>query len=225
MIRSILEWPVRKQLECEPSILNRARIKALSYALHLKIFTTSLLLIYYLLENYRLQAARAAVLLVIAVVYYIALSRGFQWRKAVHTAIVIFMVIIWTNLYVFRNGLDLVTLQYVVIIIIAAFYGLGNRLGIIYSVIAVVPFILYVLLGNHLGAYIVWGPQGSGRISIAILLFQNFMILVLINYFFFSSFYDTISDLDARRDELRSSPRAWKIRRKSSKRNTCTRST
>lgn len=203
MIRSILEWPVRKQLEGEKNILNRARIKVLSYALNLKILTTTLLLIFYQLENYRLQAVRSAVLLAIVVLYYIAVSRGFQWRKAAHAAMVIFMVIIWTNLYIFQKGFDLVTLQYIVVVSVAAFYGLGNRWGIVYSTIALVPFIMFVLLGRHLDGYISWGPHGSGRITIAILLFQNFTLIVLINYFFFSSFYETIHDLDARRDELR----------------------
>lgn len=205
MIRSILEWPVRKQLEEEPSILNRARIKVLSYALNLKIFTTTLLLIFYQLEHYRIQAIRAAVLLAIVIIYYIAVSSGFQWRKAAHAAMVIFMVIIWTNLYIFQKGFDLVTLQYLVVVSVAAFYGLGNRWGVLYSTLAVVPFIAYVLLGHHLDGYISWGPQGSGRITIAIQLFQNFTLIVLINYFFFSSFYDTITDLDAKTVELRSS--------------------
>ena len=205
MIRSILEWPVRKQLECEPSILNRARIKVLSYALNLKICTTTLLLIFYQLENYRIQAARAAVLLAIVIVYYIAVASGFQWRKAAHAAMFIFMLIIWSNLYFFQKGVDLVTLQYIVVVSVAAFYGLGNRWGVIYSTIAVAPFLAHVLMGQHLSGYIAWGPLGSGRITIAIQLFQNFILIVLINYFFFSSFYETISDLDARRDELRAS--------------------
>ncbi|GGN04955.1 hypothetical protein GCM10010967_44970 [Dyadobacter beijingensis] len=205
MIRTFLEWPVRKQLKDEPTILNRARIKVLSYALHLKILTTALLLIFYILENYQLQAIRSGILLGIILIYYVAISTGYQWRKAVHAAMLIYLVIIGTNLYFFQNGFDLVTLQYVVIISVAAFYGLGNRWGIIYSTIAIVPFILFVLLGHHLGAYISWGPEGSGRITISILMFQNFTMLVLINYFFFSSFYDTISDLDARTGELRHS--------------------
>lgn len=205
MIRSILEWPVRKQLECEPSILNRARIKVLSYALNLKICTTTLLLIFYQLEHNRIQALRAAVLLSIVIVYYIAVSSGFQWRKAAHAAMLIFMLIIWSNLYIFQKGFDLVTLQYILVVSVAAFYGLGNRWGIIYSTLAVVPFLVDVLMGYHLSGNIAWGPLGSGRITIAIQLIQNFTLIVLINYFFFSSFYETINDLDARRDELRSS--------------------
>lgn len=205
MIRSILEWPVREQLEAETSILNRARIKVLSYALNLKILTTTLLLIFYQLEHYRLQVIRAAILLGIVVIYYIAVASGFQWRKAAHAAMLIFMVIIWTNLYYFQKGFDLVTLQYLVVVTVAAFYGLGNRWGVIYSTLAVTPFIAYVLLGHHFEEHILWGPQGSGRITIAIQLLQNFTLIVLINYFFFSSFYDTISDLDAKTVELRSS--------------------
>lgn len=205
MIRSILEWPVRKQLREEFNILNRARIKVLSYALYLRIFTTALLLIFYIAENYRLQAIRVAVLLGVAMVFYAAVTMGFQWRKAIHTAVLIFMGIIWTNLFIFQNGFDLVTLQYVVIVSICAFYGLGNRWGLIYSFVAIAPFILYALLGHHLGMNIPWGPAGAGSFTIMVLLFHNFVFLVLINYYFFSSFYETISDLDARSSELSAS--------------------
>lgn len=205
MIQKILEWPVRKQLKDETNLLNRARIKVLSYALYLRIFTTTLLLLFYLIENYHMQAMRVGVLWCIAAAFYTVVMLGYQWQKAIHTAILIFMAIIWTNLFAFQNGFDLVTLQYVVIISICSFYGLGNRWGIIYSVVSIVPFVLYVLLGHHLGANIPWGPQGSGRVAVALLLFHNFIFLVLINYYFFNSFYDTISDLDARRGELRAS--------------------
>lgn len=205
MIRKILEWPVRKQLEEEPSILNRARIKVLSYALYLRILTTALLLIFYIVEHHPLQAARIGVLLGIAMLIYAALVFGYPWRKAIHTAILIFMGIIWSNLFLFHNGFDVVTLQYVVIISICSFYGLGNRWGCIYSTVALVPFVLYVMLGNQLAPHISWGPKGTGHGVIVLLLFHNFVFLVLINYFFFSSFYDTISDLDARTCELRSS--------------------
>jgi signal transduction histidine kinase len=205
MIRSILEWPVRKQLEGESNILNRARIKVLSYALYLRLFTTALLLIFYIVEDYKFQAVRVAILLGIAVIFYMAVALGFKWQRAIHTAILIFVAIISTNLYVFQHGFDLVTLQYAVIIIFCAFYGLGNHWGIIYSVVALSPFILYVLLGHQLGTQVPWGPPGSGRVTIAILLFHNFVFLILINYYFFNSFYDTINDLDARSDELRAS--------------------
>lgn len=203
MIRSILEWPVRKQLEHETGILNRARIKVLSYALNLKICTTTLLLFFYYLEDFRVQVIRSAVLLAIVVIYYIAISRGFHWRKAAHAAMFIFMTIIWSNLYFFQKGFDLVTLQYILVVSAAAFYGLGNRWGVIYSTMAVAPFLADVVMGQYLSGNIAWGPQGSGRITIVIQLLQNFILMVLINYFFFSSFYETINDLDARRDELR----------------------
>lgn len=205
MIRSILEWPVRKQLEGETNILNRARIRVLSYALYLRLFTTALLLIFYIFENYTFQALRMGVLLAVAIVFYIAVTLGFQWRKAIHTSILIFVSIIWTNLFIFQNGFDLATMQYVVIVSICAFYGLGNRWGSVYSVVALFPFILYVLLGHHLGTQIPWGPTGSSRVTIAILMFHNFVFLILINYYFFSSFYETIQVLDARSDELRAS--------------------
>ncbi|MEO6285876.1 MAG: HAMP domain-containing sensor histidine kinase [Dyadobacter sp.] len=202
---SFLEWPVRKQLALETNILNRARIKVLSYSLHLRLVTTGMLLVYYMSENYQQQASRIAILMGIAVVFYVALAMGCDWRKAVHVGIMIFLMIILSNLFIYQKGFHLVTLQYVVIISIYAFYGLGNRWGIIYSLAGVIPFVLYILFESDLGTDIPWGPEGTGKVTVTILLFHNFFFLVLINYYFFTSFYKTIDALDARTMELTAS--------------------
>ncbi|MCE6987538.1 HAMP domain-containing sensor histidine kinase [Dyadobacter sp. CY323] len=195
---SFLQWPVRKQLAEETNTLNRARIMVLSYALHLKLLTTAMLLASYTMHDYDSEAIRVAVLMVIAVLFYIAVSLGCSWRKAIHAAILIFMLIVWTNLLSFSNGLHLVTLQYMVIISLCSFYGLGNFWGLIYSFGTVLPFVIYLLTGHTIGSGIPWGPPGAGHFAIAILLFHNFVFLVLINYYFFNSYQKTIRELDAR---------------------------
>jgi signal transduction histidine kinase len=202
---SFLEWPVRKQLALETDILNRARIKVLSYSLHLRLLTTGMLLAYYMSQNYREQTIRIAILMGVALVFYIALAMGCEWRKSVHAGITIFLLIIVSNLFLYENGFHLVTLQYVAIISIYAFYGLGNRWGIIYSLASVIPFLFYILFKNDLGTDIPWGPEGTGKVTITILLFHNFFFLVLINYYFFTSFYETIDALDSRTTELTAS--------------------
>jgi hypothetical protein len=156
---SFLEWPVRKQLALETSILNRARIKVLSYSVHLRLLTCAMLLVYYMANNYQFQTIRMAILTVVAVVFYIVLAMGWDWRKLIHAGILIFILIIISSLFFYQKGFHLVTLQYVVIISIYAFYGLGNRWGIIYSLAAVVPFVLYILFESMQVVEIPWGPE------------------------------------------------------------------
>jgi signal transduction histidine kinase len=202
---SFLEWPVRKQLAAENNILNRARIKVLSYSLHLRLLTTAILLTYYVRQHHQLQSVRVGILMLVAILFYIALAQGFDWRKAVHAGVLIFIGIIISNLFLLQKGFHLVTLQYVLIVSIYAFYGLGNRWGVIYSLIGVLPFIVFVIFEQHIDAQIPWGPEGSGKVTITILLFHNFFFLILINYYFFDSFYKTINSLDLRSTELTAS--------------------
>ncbi|MCF2488933.1 HAMP domain-containing sensor histidine kinase [Dyadobacter sp. CY347] len=202
---SFIDWPVQKQLAEESNALNIARIKVLSLTLHLRLITTVMLLVFYILEDHAFQTKRIGLLLVVVILYYIALRLGLNWKKAIHIAILIFLAIIWSNLVFYKEGFHVVTLQYVVIISIYAFYGLGNKWGLFYSMVAILPFFVYMYLEHQLGAAIPWGPVGVSRITVAILLLHNFFFLFLINYYFFNSFYATISALDARTTELTSS--------------------
>lgn len=202
---SFIDWPVQKQLAGETNALNIARIKVLSLSLHLRLITTTILLVFYILENHAVQTKRIGLLMVVVILYYVVLRLGLKWKKAIHMAILIFLVIIWSNLFFYKEGFHVVTLQYVVIISIYAFYGLGNKWGLFYSLVAILPFFIYMYLEHQLGAAIPWGPMGVSKMTVAILLLHNFFFLFLINYYFFNSFYSTISALDARTTELTSS--------------------
>ncbi|SKB74688.1 sensor histidine kinase [Dyadobacter psychrophilus] len=202
---SFIDWPVQKQLAEEKNILNIARVKVLSLSLHLRLVSTVMLLALYLAEDHTLQIQRVGFLMGVVVLYYFALRLGLNWRSAIHIAILVFVSLIWSNLFFYEEGFHVVTLQYVVIISIYAFYGLGNKWGIFYSLFAILPLFVYMYLAHQLGAAIPWGPMGVSRITIAILLLDNFLFLFLINYYFFNSFYSTISALDARTIELSSS--------------------
>ncbi|WP_439556696.1 sensor histidine kinase [Dyadobacter sp.] len=202
MTSSFLEWPVRKQLATEVNTLDRVRIRVLAYILHLRILSTGVLLVFFLLQNYGQQSVRIAVLFCVSLLFYIALTLGLHWRTAIHTAIIVFLSILWTNLFIVDKTLNLVTIQYAAIASVCAFYGLGNRLGLIYSAIALAAFVLYLGLGNTVGAEIPLGPLGSGSFAASLFLANDFFFLVLIHYYFFSSFHATMEVLDARTIEL-----------------------
>ncbi|MCF0048834.1 HAMP domain-containing histidine kinase [Dyadobacter sp. LJ53] len=189
----------------ETNVLNIARIKVLSLSLHLRLVYTAMLLTLYVAENHTLQTERIGILMGVVILYYFALRLGLNWQKAIHIAILLFVFIIWSNLFFYEEGFHVVTLQYVVIISIYGFYGLGNKWGTCYSLFAILPFFIYMYLEQQFVAAVPWGPVGVSRLAIAILLLHNFCFLFLVNYYFFNSFYSTISTLDARTIELTSS--------------------
>ena len=202
MSLAFLEWPVRKQLATETNTLNRLRIKVLAYILHLRILSMAILLVFYLSGDYSQQTIRVAGLLVTSILFYVALSMGLPWKKAIHTAVMIFMLIIWGNLLLVDNFISLVTLQYAVILIVCAFYGLGSRWGVIYSFIVLLAFLTFLLTGHTVGSSIPLGAAGSVKIAVGLLLINDLIFLILVHYYFFSSFNETIRTLDARTVEL-----------------------
>ena len=202
---SFLDWPIAKQLSEEKNPLSITRIRALSYSVHLRLLSTSILLALYIVDGNILEIKRVGFLMLVVVLYYIALARGLHWEKAIHIAIVIFYGVILSNLFVLENGFHLVSMQYVLIISIYGFYGLGNKWGAFYALGAMLPFLIYMFMENHFGVPIPWGPQGASMLTIMIQLFHNFFFFFIIHYYFFNSFYCTINALDNRTTELTAS--------------------
>src|SRR6218665_1295638 len=123
----------RSALAGEQGILNRARMKLLAVILILFIFQRIISLFLLLGQAEGFYIWRSALLLFFLTALLIFLFCGFSWRLLGHAYIWIVSILIWSAIVTLRQGVNLVTLQYILIIISVAYYILGTRWGLIYS--------------------------------------------------------------------------------------------
>ncbi|MHA4894167.1 ATP-binding protein [Pedobacter sp. PWIIR3] len=181
----------RSILKNEPEILNRARIKMLLQLMLAFICLSIILQIVYTLEGGGLLLVRMSILLVLFILGVVLLLMGKSWRAIAHYFIVCICLMIWTNVWLFSQGVNIVTVQYSFLIISAGYYLLGFRWGLFYSVVSMLPIVISVVFARYDGSsYHIW-DQNINSTAFSIVLIFNFTLLIFIHYFFFKAFRKT----------------------------------
>jgi signal transduction histidine kinase/CheY-like chemotaxis protein len=199
---SVFNWSLKKLLVSEPDTFQQAKIKILYTIL---IFSIAKLLIVLPLawqHQQNFQLGRAIILLAFYLVLFKLLLSN---RKIVtiggHLMIWTALLIIWSNVFVAIQAINMVTLQFVYMVIMSSFYLLDKRLGIIYSFLSTLPIIIYLLGGQG----ILQINQASGQIgspAYQIIVVLNFVGVVTVHYLFQQAFSGNITEKEALNKQL-----------------------
>jgi phosphoglycerol transferase MdoB-like AlkP superfamily enzyme len=113
------------------------------------------------------------------------------WQKAGHYFIFCLTCFIWSNLLILKDGINIVTVQYVMMIVTGGYYILGSRWGLVYSLINTFPIVLLFTLQQFYGLVL---PSATQKVNIYAYNFSiviNFLLLIFIHYYFFRAFKRT----------------------------------
>lgn len=172
-------------------MLNKARIRILAQVLGAFICLSLLLLVLYIFQEHNLLLVRMAIQLTLFTAGLVLLLSGMSWRSAGHYFVIVLSLIIWTNALFFRQVVNMVTVQYVLLIVSGGYYILGARWGLIYSLVNILPIIIFVMLAKYTGFdFSVWNQNINGYAFDMVLIF-NFILLIFFHYFFFRAFQKT----------------------------------
>ncbi|WP_276131889.1 ATP-binding protein [Polluticoccus soli] len=200
---SFFNWSLRKALDAEPDNFAKARIKIIFTVL---LFTLAKILvagITALVAGQTMQTTRAAITLVV----YVALVKlllGMPTRmKAVAQVMLIAgTATIWVNVFVFTHAINLVTLQFIFMIILSGYYMLGSTWGIIYSFLGVAPVMMVLTLGDKLDIYTANAPQQIASPGFEIVVVLNFVTIIVAHYLFFKAFRSSLREKEELNDQL-----------------------
>jgi signal transduction histidine kinase len=121
---------------------------------------------------------------------YLLIEKG-KWQLAGHLFLLALCSLVWTNIFLYKFGIHLVILQITLIIISSSFYILGKNWGIIYSLVISLPIITRLFLTKMQGGKVMITPQQLQNNSFMLALVVNFVILIVMHYEFFKSFYQS----------------------------------
>ena len=174
----------------EPSPVNRARIRILSQGLLILLIVCLSLIVVFSIKFQPWLVARAIVYVgVFGVTFYLLLFKR-AWKLAGHLLLGCLLSVIISNMVLYRQGVSLLTIQYCLLIVSGAFYVLGIRWGIIYALLSILPVFAYMLFFRQSNNSFFINPYEVKSAGFLIVLAANFIMLVLIQYHFFKSFYD-----------------------------------
>jgi signal transduction histidine kinase/CheY-like chemotaxis protein len=191
-----LRDPLVKAAVQEPDPINQARIRMIVYGILLSIVLVIILIPIYYIEGPPLQLIRSIIILVALIAILKLLTIKPLWRQAAHGLEIILTLLIWSNIFVFIHNVNIITIQYAFLVIIFGFYVLGILWGIIYSIINVIPIVLFIILDGQNNIQLIVSPQQVGNPVFYLILSYNFIFIVFAHYHFFQAFQKTIQQLN-----------------------------
>lgn len=193
---------IKRTLNADEDPINRARIYILFYAMLFTLVFSLGLTVVYAINGPPLQLIRI-ILVVISMIfglYNILVSNNY--RPGAHIIIILVNMLVWSNIFVIIQAINIVTIQYILVAITCSFYLLNTRFGIFYSLLTLLPVVLYFGLRGTTDIQVyITAQQASDPVFLAVLLF-NFFILIFISYHFLRAFHFALDKLrESQRDE------------------------
>ena len=166
----------------------------LVYCLTSNLIFTAISTCVYLIQGPVLQFYRALPAFLIAAAILAMVAKWNIWRGVSHFVCLFITVIIWSNLLVFVQGVNIPTLQFVFLIMVYSFYVHGLRWGFLYSLINVAAVVAYTTMDGRNYFAIQVPPQAVSKPAFLFVITYNFLILVFLHFIFSKPSTETLSE-------------------------------
>lgn len=175
----------------EVGLLNRGRIVILVQLLIAFSLQSMVLLIIYCFQEPNILGYRISLLLLLLLLGLIMIFRQVPWEKVGHYFIFCLTCFIWSNMFLLQDGINIVTVQYVLIIISGGYYILGFRWGLVYSLVNTLSVVALFFI-KHFTQIDLWvGDLSINFYEYNFALVFNFLLLIFIHHYFFRAFKKT----------------------------------
>lgn len=176
----------------------------LFYSMTISAVFSAGLAIVYAINGPPLQLARITVILIAICYGLYKMFTASDCKPAAHIVILTFTMLVWSNIFLIINAINIVTIQYILLTITCSFYLLNGKTGMIYSVVVMAPVVLHFFLRGTDNIQVTVTPQqASDSVFITVMMF-NFFMLIFINYHFLRAFHFAINLLkESQKDEKR----------------------
>lgn len=190
-----LNFSVHKILTKDQTTLNLARIRVLYYGLILAIIALSAVLINIFLEHQFVLGISTSILLLSIIILFKYFTFRPRWGIISHILLVLATMVNLCSVFIILQNVDILTAQIIFLIIIFSFYMLGQTCGLFYSLINLIPVLLFLVLEYDNNYIIGLKPKVIDQSTMIIAIFTNFILIIFILNHFYSAFIKSIQQL------------------------------
>lgn len=193
----LFNWSLKKLLQTETDSFNQARIKILYVILMLSLVKGAVVIATAIIYDQPAQLIRALIGMGIYVVLFKTILISASYIKyAINMMIALGIVIIWTNAFVFVQGINIITLQFAFMVIISCFFFLRKYTAFIYATLSILPIIIvFAMSGGKMHLYMKSGELATPGNFIIVLL--NFVTLIAAHYLYHKAFTASIAEKES----------------------------
>lgn len=200
---SFFEWPIKPILWQETNIVNRSRLRLLSYGLMLRLITTTIAIVSLYSHHHLAQADRTLIFCVLLIVILVLTRLNkISWRVMVHFSLISMVAIIWTNIFFFDQEVNLITTQFILLVFIYANYLLDKSGRFIYPLISIIPVIAFIPFKQEIQIHLPFHPSPLDDLTYFIIIIHNFAFIFFTQYYFLNTFNRAVDKLQTSRKEL-----------------------
>lgn len=178
--------------------LNRVRAQFLANALAASILVLLLALPgFYIHSFYFLLFRSIGMIFVLTGLIWVLLNTP-KWKLVAHFACIVVTLLIWSNTFVYIQGVKILTLQFMLLLIVMSYYLLGTKWGIFYSAIS---FAFMIFFFTVFGQEPLITAEATDDYTFLMVFIFNFILIIYLQYHFFNAFNRTIKQLNIKRKE------------------------
>jgi signal transduction histidine kinase/ActR/RegA family two-component response regulator len=186
---------VYKILKSEQSIVDRARIHLLYYGFLLAILSISALFVNVYLQGLHVIMFTTGCLLVSVIALFKYFTYRPNWLPISHMLLAMGTLLNVAIVFVVLQEVNIITIQITFLIIIFSFYMLGQNWGMFYSLLNLLPIMLFMVLRYYHEYHIDFKPEQADQSTSIIAVFANFTLIILIHRHFYRAFLKNIKQL------------------------------
>src|SRR5258708_2461726 len=194
-------FSLNKILSSDQSIFEQARIRLLYYGFGIVFVAVTGLLISVYFQHKVILTITASIVLACSISLFKYLTYKPQWRQISHSLLIMATLVNLNNVYVTMQNVDIVTIQVILLTILFSYYMLGQKWGLFYSLINLIPVLVFLSLQYFDNYFIMLRPEKVDQTTIIISVFANFIIIIYIHSYFYSAFLNNIKELKETSDE------------------------
>lgn len=173
-------WSLRKLLATESEVFNQARIRILFLIIVFALIKVSIVIITSVYYSQTFQIWRGLITLIVYLTFFKLLLANRKYvLPLTHLLIGSGIVLMWSIVFVSAQRINIVSLQFVFMVILCSFYLLETFWGMLYSLLAVIPVVLYIIIRNNAEVHLFEQPDElafPGQISVICLNFVTFTL-------------------------------------------------
>jgi signal transduction histidine kinase/ActR/RegA family two-component response regulator len=192
---SFFNFSISKILSSNQSILDQARIRLLYYGFWIVFVAAGGLLINVYFQHQFILTITAGIVMVLLICLFKYLTYRPNWRQISHSLLILATLVNLNNVYIVMQKVDIITVQVILLVILFSFYMLGQAWGLFYSLLNLIPVLVFLVLGYDGNYFIPLRPETVDQSTIIISLFANFMIIIFIHSHLYNAFFNNIKQL------------------------------
>jgi two-component system, sensor histidine kinase len=188
-------WSLKKLLYTEADAFNKARIRILFIILLLSLVKALIVLFTYYNDQQSFQFTRAW----IAVAFYIIMIKLMLYKRVylntlIHVMITAGIVIVWTNIFITVQAINIITLQFAFMVVLSGFYLLNRSWGMVYAILSVLPIIFFLTLSNTGMIHFDYPPQELAYPASLYIIILNFVTIIFGHYMYHQAFSSNMAE-------------------------------